>query len=64
MIKRFGTNCLLVDGQVYSYETKVAIVNDHTRQLTQLGYWSKTTQKHINMVARFLGYEVTKPKNN
>jgi hypothetical protein len=38
---------------VYSYDTKVARINDH--ELTQLGWWSVTTQKHINFAAEELG---------
>jgi hypothetical protein len=38
---------------VYSYETKVAEVKGN--ELHQLGWWSVTTQKHINYSAQQLG---------
>ncbi len=37
---------------VYSYETKVAEVKGDC--LHPLGYWSRTTSKHINYAAREL----------
>ena len=38
---------------IYSYGTKVARVE--FPKLVQLGYWSQTTQKHINYAAAELG---------
>mgnify|MGYP001579960283 FL=1 len=38
---------------VYSYGTRVAAYGRGT--LSELGYWSKTTQKHINYAAKELG---------
>ena len=47
------------DGKfVYSYYTKVARIEDN--KLIQLGYWSATTQKHINYAAVELGLELIK----
>lgn len=40
--------------KVYSYETLVATFEEG-KPLRQLGYWSVTTQKHINYVAREFG---------
>lgn len=54
-MKRFEKYCknLRQEGdKIYSYSTHVATVNSNT--LVQLGYWSKTTQKHINYVAKEL----------
>ncbi len=54
-MKRFEKYCknLHQEGdKIYSYSTHVATVNSNT--LVQLGYWSKTTQKHINYVAKEL----------
>lgn len=49
-----------MDGnKVISYTTHVATVNHEDRTVRRLGYWSKTTSKHINHVARSLGYKVT-----
>tara|TARA_R100000234_G_C4935884_1_gene150651 strand:- start:184 stop:345 length:162 start_codon:yes stop_codon:yes gene_type:complete len=50
------------DGKtVYSYGTPVARVEGETLQ--QLGYWSVTTQKHINYAAEQLGLKLRKPIN-
>jgi len=50
---------LRVEGcYVYSYNTHVATIEGNT--LHQRGYWSMTTQKHINYVARELGLTITK----
>jgi len=54
-MKRFEKYCknLRQEGdKIYSYSTHVATVNSNT--LVQLGYWSQTTQKHINYVAKEL----------
>lgn len=60
-IKRVNNNCLIVGNDVISYETVVAKINMDSRTLTQLGYWSKTTQKHINQVAKELDLTLIKP---
>jgi hypothetical protein len=44
---------------IYSYGTKVARVE--YPNLIQLGWWSVTTQKHINYAARELGLNLVKP---
>ena len=50
---------LKVEGcEVYRYGTKVAMIGSHT--IMQLGYWSQTTQKHINYAANELGLELIK----
>jgi len=43
---------------VYSYDTKVAKVEGS--KLIELGWWSVTTQKHINYVAREMNLELVK----
>ena len=44
--------------EVWSYTTKVAIINsDH---IQELGYWSMTTRKHIN----YVGMEYNLPVTN
>lgn len=50
---RYQANLALVGNQVISYTTHVATVEGST--LRVLGYWSKTTTKHINYVAAELG---------
>lgn len=48
------------DGQTYiqSYSTLVAKIED--TKLVQLGWWSQTTQKHINYAAQQLGLQLVK----
>lgn len=41
---------------VYSYDTKVAEVKGG--RLLQLGWWSMTTQKHINYASKELNLEL------
>ena len=41
---------------IISYKTKVAEVRNG--KLVQLGWWSMTTQKHINYAADYLGLEL------
>ena len=43
---------------VQSYSTLVAKVED--TKLVQLGWWSVTTQKHINYAAQQLGLQLVK----
>ena len=51
-MKRYKQN-LKVDGnKIISYTTHVATIKGD--ELHQLGYWSKTTQKHINYVSQEL----------
>jgi hypothetical protein len=43
---------------VQSYSTLVAKIED--TKLIVLGYWSRTTSKHINYAAKELGLELVK----
>jgi len=55
-LDKYKQNLCIVGNNVYSYDTNVAtIVND---KLIVLGWWSVTTSKHINYVARELGLDV------
>lgn len=48
---------------VQSYSTLVAKIDNSVfghHKLVQLGWWSKTTQKHINYAAKQLGLELVK----
>ena len=47
------------DALVISYKTVVARIEG--KELIQLGYYSQTTQKHINYVASELKLRLTKP---
>ena len=61
MIQKFNkykTNLTKVNNDIYSYSTKVATIDKNN--LMQLGYWSVTTQKHINYVASELNLNLIK----
>jgi len=53
---RYKQNLRQIDNDIWSYSTKVATIEDN--KLKQLGYWSVTTQKHINYAAAELGLEL------
>ena len=55
---RYKTNLTRVNSDFYSYSTKVATIDKNN--LIQLGYWSVTTQKHINYVAKQLNLNLIK----
>ena len=50
---RYKQNLTIDSNRVISYTTHVATIEGST--LRVLGYWSKTTTKHINYVAAELG---------
>jgi len=52
MLEKYKQNLSIRGNQVWSYTTHVATIADD--KLYQLGYWSMTTQKHINYVAKKL----------
>jgi len=47
--KKYSQNLKRVGNEIKSYNTIVARIEGN--DLLQLGYWSQTTQKHINYVA-------------
>jgi hypothetical protein len=51
-MKRYKTNLKVLGNRVYSYDTHVATIDN--KNLYQLDWWSVTTQKHINYVAKEL----------
>ena len=55
---RYRTNLTKVNNDIYSYRTKVATIKG--ANLIQLGYWSVTTQKHINYVAKEMNLNLIK----
>ena len=55
---KYKTNLTKHGDDIYSYSTKVATI--HQDKLIQHGYWSMTTQKHINYVANELGLKLVK----
>jgi len=60
MLERYRQNLKVVGNEVFSYNTKVAVIDSETGELRQLGWWSVTTQKHINYVSRELGLKIVK----
>lgn len=55
---KYKKNLKTDDKFIYSYNTKVAEIDHKNRVVKPLGYWSKTTSKHINFAAKELGYKV------
>lgn len=57
-MERYKQNLKVLGDKVYSYDTHVATIEGGN--LIQLGYWSMTTQKHINYVAKELRLNLVK----
>ena len=63
---RYQQNLTQVDNKIFSYETHVATldysgngrINNGGKCLVQHGWWSQTTQKHINYVAKQYGLPI------
>ena len=55
---KYIENLLVSDDFVFSYLTKVAEIDHINRIVKPLGWWSATTSKHINYVARSYNYKV------
>ncbi len=51
-LPKYKQNLRIEGDNVWSYSTIVAKIDGNN--LIQLGYWSMTTQKHINYVAKYL----------
>ena len=60
ILDRYKQNLRVSREAVYSYNTEVATINHLKKEVVQLGWWSVTTQKHINYVARENGYKLIK----
>jgi hypothetical protein len=62
--KKYKKNLSVVElhGKLYvrSYQTLVAKIDYEYNELVQLGYWSVTTQKHINYAAAQLNLKLIK----
>ena len=56
--KKYKQNLRQEGSNIWSYSTIVAKVKGD--ELHQLGYWSMTTQKHINYVASELNLKLIK----
>lgn len=50
-LKKYTQNLRIEGNKVFSYNTMVALIDWEVKEINQLGYWSQTTQKHINYVA-------------
>ena len=60
-LEKYKQNLKIVNNQdVISYTTKVAEIDHKNKQINQLGWWSVTTQKHINYVAKEYNYKLIK----
>lgn len=57
-MNKYKQNLRLEGNKVISYTTHVATIIG--KELHQLGYWSQTTQKHINYVANELNLKLIK----
>ena len=55
---RYKQNLKQQGDKIYSYDTHVATIKGN--ELHQLGWWSVTTQKHINYVAKQYNLTLTK----
>ena len=55
---KYKENLRQVGDEIWSYSTNVATIE--YPNLIQHGWWSVTTQKHINYVARELGLTIKK----
>lgn len=55
---KYKENLRQDQNRIISYSTHVATIEGDT--LRQLGYWSMTTQKHINYVAKELNLTLIK----
>tara|TARA_R100001015_G_C4468511_1_gene52998 strand:- start:359 stop:541 length:183 start_codon:yes stop_codon:yes gene_type:complete len=57
-LERYKQNLRIDGNRVISYTTHVATIENGN--LIQLGWWSQTTQKHINYVAQELNLNLIK----
>ena len=59
---KYKVNLTKHGDDIYSYSTKVATI--HQNKLIQHGWWSVTTQKHINYVAKEYDLVIEKSYTN
>jgi hypothetical protein len=57
-LDKYKQNLTINGNDVWSYSTIVAKIDGN--DLRQLGYWSQTTQKHINYVANYYDLNLIK----
>lgn len=63
-LKKYKKNLKIVGNSIISYVTNVATIDHYRHKVYVHGYWSVTTQKHINYVARELNYNLEKRETN
>ena len=56
--EKYRQNLTQVGNNIYSYDTRVATIEGN--DLIQHGWWSVTTQKHINYVANYYNLNLKK----
>jgi len=59
IFEKYKKNLKTDDNYIYSYNTKVALIDHKNRTIYKLGYWSMTTSKHINYVGKEYNYNIT-----
>ena len=59
-MNKYKENLLVSDDAIFSYLTKVGILDHFNQQIHVDKWWSVTTSKHINYVAKKYDYEVIK----
>ena len=59
-MNKYKQNLRIDNKYVYSYNTKVGIIDHKTREIIVNKYYSVTTSKHINYVANEWGYKVVR----
>jgi len=57
--RKYFKNLHVIGNFIYSYNTKVAKINWIQEKVVLLGYWSATTTKHINYVAKELKFLIS-----
>ena len=57
-LEKYKQNLRVDEYNIYSYDTRVAKIDHNDKMVYCLGYWSRTTSKHINYVAREYNYTI------
>jgi len=57
-LPKYKENLLVSDDYIFSYLTKVAIIDHENREILVDTWFSPTTSKHINYVAKEYNYKV------
>ena len=60
-LEKYKQNLSIIDNkEIQSYTTIVAEIDHIKKEINQLGWWSVTTQKHINYVVNEYNYKLNK----